>query len=95
MDNEETILSRSILRRVFKEYLDLKNSPVIACGCEEPMSSFLLRNNQQEFYEKMQSFIDKAIELGIVVDTENEDTELRYRLSENPSDFLVLFKHIE
>lgn len=93
--DEASKLSRSLLKSIFKEYLDEQADPIKACDCEELKSSFLLRNNPTSFYNQMQQFIDKAIDLGIIKDTNDDDIELRYRLSENPSDFLILFKYIK
>jgi len=95
MNDEKIALSRDTLKQVFKEYLDIKDSPVKACGCEEPMSSFLLRNNQKDFYDKMQIFIDKAVALGIIIDTENVKIEERYVLTVDVRKYLTLFKYID
>jgi hypothetical protein len=95
MNDEEKKLSRSTLRELFSEQLDEQDCPVKACGCEEPRSSFLLRNNQKDFYEQMQVFIDKAVSLGVIIDTENDKIEERYVLTDDIRKYLILFKYID
>jgi len=92
---EEENLTILKLKKLCVEYLNYNEPPVEAMGYKELAGAFLKSHNREEFEKRLQEYIDKLVEAGVVIKGLSTNINRMYKFSTDRESHMALFKYVK